>query len=444
MDRYFRMVSELIQDMYLCTHHCVGKADRRYLDEVFPSRPVVVRDISCHNVLANTEALRRAKYDLHGEPEVFAGEMARRADGTLTGELLEQANTKLWLNMPQTPIDVVKEAILYALRKNNEWGITSCQEASANTVYLEAIRELETHHQMTCDVHTHIVYGPVGFARESEESLHRLIDNADQHRSQHVHTNFVKFWLDGAPLPPYFTQCNLENGHPQQDKLVLREDLFLKGLTDADRKGYTCKIHVAGDGSARFALDAIAMVRKSNPNGPRHELAHCNNIHPGKPSRDDDAMESALTCLDDIVRLADMRVTAEMSPAIFHEKELIANSNSQLAWPFESLLEGDVHVTIGSDWLLPLTPNLFPALAAVVPRIGIEQTIYRITLAGAEAVGRSDEFGSISVGKKANFIQLDRDLTTSNIADTIVQRTWFEGCVVWSHPDARVASVEKN
>lgn len=266
------------------TKQQTGQVDRKYLDEVFPSQPVVVRDVSCHNVLANTEALKRTKYDLRNEVAPFGGELTLREDGTLTGELLEQANTKLWLNMPQTPTEVAQQALLFAVRKNNEYGITSCQEASANTVYLSALQELEKDQKLSCNIHTHIVYGPVGFARESEESLHKLIDEAERFKSQHVFTNFVKFWLDGAPLPPYFTQCNLENGSPQADKLVLSKEFFMKGLRDADRKGYTCKIHCAGAGSARFALDALATVREENADGPRHEIAHCNNVHRGRSS----------------------------------------------------------------------------------------------------------------------------------------------------------------
>lgn len=240
-----------------------------------------MRDPTCHNVLANTEALKRAQYDLRDEVAPFGGELARREDGTLTGELLEQANTKLWLNMPKTPTEVAQRAILLGIRMNNEYGITSCQEASANSVYLSALQELEKQKKITCNIHTHIVYGPVGFARESEESLHKLIDEAERFKSEHVFTNFVKFWLDGAPLPPHFTQCKLEDGSPQVDKLVLEKEFFMKGLRDADRKGYTCKIHCAGDGSARFALDALEAVREQNAHGPKHEIAHCNCVHPG-------------------------------------------------------------------------------------------------------------------------------------------------------------------
>lgn len=123
-----------------------------------------------------------------------------------------------------------------------------------------------------------------------------------------------------------------------------------------------------------------------------------------------------------------------MSPAIFHEKKLIAASSPHLAWPFEQLIEAGARLTIGSDWILPPTPNLFPALAALVPRLGAETVLRHITLMGAQAVGREKEFGSIEIGKIANFIELDRDLTSEDFADTVVHRTWFEGKLVWEHP----------
>lgn len=233
-------------------------------------------------MLANTEALKRAGYDLENEVAPRAGKLSRREDGQLTGELVEQASTKLWLKMPRPSIERAKEAILYAINKSNEWGITSCQEASANTIYLSAMQDLEKENKVTLSCHAHIVYAPVNFAMEEEESLHELIEKAEQFKSQHVRTNFVKFWLDGAPLPPYYTHCDLENGKPQEDKLCLEWDYFLKGLEHVDSKGFTCKLHVAGDGSARVALDAIEVVRKKNPQGPRHELAHCNKIHEGR------------------------------------------------------------------------------------------------------------------------------------------------------------------
>lgn len=142
-------------------------------------------------------------------------------------------------------------------------------------------------------------------------------------------------------------------------------------------------------------------------------------------------------------RFRSLRVTAEMSPAIFHEEELIAESSDQLLWPFEALLEAGTHLTIGSDWILPPTPNLFPALQALVPRLGAEEVLRLITLSGAEAVGRAEESGSIQIGKKANFIQLDRDLTRESFTTTVVHRTWFEGQLVWEHPSIQTPPSSK-
>ncbi|KAJ4154505.1 hypothetical protein NW754_001453 [Fusarium falciforme] len=57
----------------------------------------------------------------------------------------------------------------------------------------------------------------------------------------------------------------------------------LEKLLEAfDAKGMTCKLHATGEGSVRVALNAIEKVRRRNPEGPRHEIAHCNAVHNGK------------------------------------------------------------------------------------------------------------------------------------------------------------------
>lgn len=139
--------------------------------------------------------------------------------------------------------------------------------------------------------------------------------------------------------------------------------------------------------------------------------------------------------------MARLRVTAEMSPALFHETSLTQNF-PHFKWPFKALQDAGVHVTVGSDWIMPPTPDLFPALAAIVETLGTakgktaketggEKICRMITLSGAEAVGREKESGSIEVGKKASFIAVDRDLSRGEFAGARVLTTWFEGKLVW-------------
>lgn len=58
-------------------------------------------------------------------------------------------------------------------------------------------------------------------------------------------------------------------------------DKLVDHLVKYDARNMTCKTHVAGDGSMRLALNAYEVVRKQNSKGPKHELAHCNAVHPG-------------------------------------------------------------------------------------------------------------------------------------------------------------------
>ncbi|KAF4543337.1 uncharacterized protein LTHEOB_36 [Lasiodiplodia theobromae] len=408
----------IVASFYSALQFPDGQPDRKYLDTEFPDTPVAVRDPSLHNCLVNTEALKRLGYDSANPPEFPGGQFVRRETGEVTGELLEAASGELWMNMPQPPATFVRRALEHSMRVCNRYGITSCQEASANTAYLKALREIEMAGGMTVDLHTHIVHSPARYAQEEAEGLQALLHVADVFESECVRTRFVKFWLDGAPLPPHLTQSDLrEDGRPDEAMILVDWDTLLGALVKYDAKGYTCKIHCAGEGSVRRALDAIEKVRERNADGPSHEVAHCNAVHE-----------------DDIPRFKRLRVTAEMSPAIFHSPE-VALVPHLLRWPFRQMLDHDVRMTIGTDYFLTPTPNLFPTLQAVVGKLSAEEILRAITIEGAKAVGRDHELGSIQEGKLANFISVDSDLTQGGFEDAKVLETWHRGKSVWASGD---------
>lgn len=257
-----------------------GVADRKYLDEQFPDRPVVVLGGAGHSKLLNTEALRRAGYDLGKEENVQGGKFFRRDDGSLTGELGEAAMTKAALAMPFPGLAHIKRVLKHAIRVAHRAGVTSCQEASANTLLLNALCELDDEKSLQMDIATHIVYGPEFIAHESKCTLHPLLDDVEKFKRKHVDTRFVKVILDGVPLPPLFTHCALdEQGRPEKSKIIVEDvaDAVLK----YDERGMTVKIHCTGHGSTRMALDAIESARRRRPNGPKHEIAHNSGVHDG-------------------------------------------------------------------------------------------------------------------------------------------------------------------
>lgn len=254
--------------------------DRKYLDEKFPDQPVVILGGAGHSHLLNTEALVRAGYDIEKEEDVQGGKIFRREDGSLTGELGETAATKAVLAMSKPGLAHVKRALKKAIHTAHRAGVTSCQEASANTVLLHALRELDQANELRMNIATHIVHGPEFIAHESKTTLHPLIEKADEFRSAHVDTRFVKIVLDGVPLPPLYTHCELDdNDKPNEAKLLVVD--ATEAIENYDARGLTVKVHCTGHGATRIALDAIQSARSANPNGPRHEIAHCSGVHDG-------------------------------------------------------------------------------------------------------------------------------------------------------------------
>ena len=80
----------------------------------------------------------------------------------------------------------------------------------------------------------------------------------------------------------------------------------------------------------------------------------------------------------------------------------------------------------------PGLPALNPAEAITLPEV-----IVAYTRDGARAVGRGDEIGTLTVGKSADFIVLDRDILAVPITDvsgTKVLATWFMGKKVYAAP----------
>lgn len=102
------------------------------------------------------------------------------------------------------------------------------------------------------------------------------------------------------------------------------------------------------------------------------------------------------------------------------------------------MMDAGAHMTIGSDWGAVPDPSLFQHMAKIVETVGQgdkvlggEALCRMMTLNGAIAVNREKEMGSIEVGKKANFIVMNQDLSKGEFDGAKVLRTYFEGEKVW-------------
>lgn len=391
--------------------------DRAFLDAAFPDDPVLLHDRSAHNVLVNARAMELAGINAD-TPEVRNGRAVRDAAGRLTGELHEQARWPLFRTMGMHGDDIMALAVRHARDLNHRYGVTSVQDASSTAQLLRVLRALDESDELDLHVAAHLVWREESFGMAGIEELDRMIDRHGDYASRRVDTRFVKFWLDGSPIPPYWTHsCIHDDGTVDEEHLLIPQEEMNAAMVRFDAAGLTVKVHCAGEGAVRRALDAVEHARTVNgPAGPRHEIAHC-----------------CLVDAADFGRFAPLRVGAEMSPAVWH----LAEHDVTHLYEFDTVVESGAEMTFGTDWSVAETPNLFPALQGAIQHgdhsIDLATGLAAMTVNGAEAVGHRDRRGTLETGKDADLIVLDRhlfEIPTDEIGGTVVLRTVVGGRTV--------------
>ena len=409
-----------------------NKPHRSHLDKVFPDTPVYLREGTFHHALLNSKALAMAGID-RNTVAPYGGDIPRDEAGDLTGELVETATELAEPYLPVMQAEQNLAALRWAVAVNNQYGITSVQDASAHLPTLQTLAALEAEGALTLRVAAHLIWGSPKFGGMNNAGLEELIEHRTHYASEHVDVDFIKIWVDGSPTPPYFTQSDVIAGNDQIEagRLLFPPAVLNDTVVRFDRMGLKVKLHVAGDGAARAALDAIGAARKANPDSKiRHELGHTNLVTPA-----------------DMPRFAELNTIAEMSPSVWHLYGRLLGDPPRDAWEFRTLYEHGARLTIGTDWVVTPTPNLFPALEGMLDRgdesIDLAAALRAMTLNGAFAAGWEGSSGSLQAGKYANFVVLDRnlfDIPVSAISETQVLRTVFEGRTVYSAD--RAGSIE--
>jgi predicted amidohydrolase YtcJ len=241
---------------------------REFLDAVSGDKAVFLNDDSNHNGWVNSKALALAGIDK---------DTLDPSDGTygrdpLTGEpnglLFEGAEQNLFDSLPDWSARQYQNGVIEAARIANEFGITAMKDANASLADMAAYQAVDQQNAL----HAHIVTSiktPYGH-REDVLDYDAIDRTRDRYKSKHVHTATVKLYMDGVPtssrtaamLAPY-TPVHPGDA-PNTGKLHVAPALVTRDVVELDKRGYTVKIHAAGDRSVRVSLDAIEAARVAN------------------------------------------------------------------------------------------------------------------------------------------------------------------------------------
>ena len=420
------------------------------LDAICSDIPIYFADDEGHKGLANTICLVKAgimKADgtvLKKDKDIRGGEIVMGPDGTPAGFLKEQAGTytRSFLdNENLYPVDIAKVVVRKIQEHLLSEGYTMYIDGWGNYFYndnfFKAARQLDRSGDMN------FVLG-LTYEVESwmnvDEALKKAAD-VQKYASTHVKTNWLKLFMDGTveggtgyvdPLYP--------DGH--QGLANWTED----ELTDITRKtnanGMTMHIHTMGNKAVNSVVSAYADGGKDEM---RNTLVHVRNVN-----------------TEDYQRMADhnMYVTSGMlwhhcpsnAADFIREHGLAPAGVEDKSYPMRSFFDNGIHVTSHSD---------FPALSGSpddpfgIMEIAVtgvlhgengapwwseelltrEQAIASLTINVAKQMLIENERGSISEGKYADFLLVDKDVLSCPVTEIHTARaaaTYFEGKRVFS------------
>ena len=418
---------------------------RARLDAVTPDNPVFLVDSAFHSAWLNSKALRVLNIDATTQDPEGGVIVRDPVSGEPTGILFDNAAYAVIQAMPGHSPEEYQEALRWSVRQLNRYGVTAIKDALADNDTVAAYAALDNAGGLHARVATSLPWKSV-WTETSEQQLDN-IERRQRHKTARVATDFIKIMLDGIPpsytavfLDPYLPDA--QHGADFRGQLMVPAAELRRGVIDFDARGLTVKIHTAGDGALRAALDAFQAARETNgDSGLRHEVSHASYIHP-----------------DDIPRFQALNVTAELSPIFWYRSPIIDAMANVLGaeraynmFPIRSLLTSGARMVYGSDWPVVAEPNPWPGVEAMITRsdpsgrqnttlwpeqaIDLASAIEILTRNGAAAMYLEQVSGSIEVGKSADMIVLDRNLfeiPAEQIGETQVLRTVLEGRVVYS------------
>ena len=425
------------------------ESPRKFLDAVSGDKAVLLNDDSNHNGWANSKALELGGITKHTK-DLADGTYVRNSEtGEPNGILLENAEQNLYDLIPKWNDDQTQKGAIKAIQIAHQFGVTGMKDASTSEQTMSAYKSLDQSGNF--NIHMAVsISTPYGH-RVKQLDYDKIDALREKYKSANVHTSFVKLYIDGVPtasrtaamLAPYTAE---EGKDPISGMLHIEPDLLTADLIELDKRGFTVKVHVAGDRSVRIALDAIEAARKANGNsGLRHELAHAGFIDK-----------------DDIIRFSKLQAVADLSPYLWHPSPIIDSIVSAVGprgkyyWPIKALLDANAPILAGSDWPAAVSSmDPWVGIEAMVSRadpranfpgtlwpeqaINLEQALEIYTMNGAKALLLDDITGSIRVGKSADLIVLNQDLfdvPVEAINETRVEMTLFKGNIVYQLIDS--------
>ena len=413
---------------------------RDHLDAVAPAHPVALWRCDLHLVAVNSTALQLAGID-KTTPDPPDGVIEKDSMGHPTGILRELAPNLIKAVIPAPEADAVVAAMQDGITKLHTLGLTGLHDVRLmggleGAPALKAWQLLNEKDKLDLRCWVSLA----GERLEEAIALGLRTGLGDER----LHIGHLKYFADGGMgartawmLESYL---DAEFGMPLGSMAELA-----KKISVAEKAGLAVIVHAIGDRANREVIDVLEEIIESRdqtnersfmPSALSHRIEHAQMIRS-----------------EDIQRLAKLKVAVCVQP---HNMILDINMIDESVGPlgrhtyaYKEMIDAGIPVLLSSDAPVCDPSPLVGVHAAVTrqrrdgtpaggwypeQRISVADALRGYTTMPAAFYGQTRNMGSLTPGKWADMIVLDRDIfqvDPMEIADTQVEMTVFDGRVVY-------------
>jgi predicted amidohydrolase YtcJ len=414
-------------------------ADTRFpthqaLSRAVPNNPVYLTRVDGHAALVNAKAMELAQVTA-ATPDPTGGRFIRDSGGTgnPTGVLVDGAQGVVGRVIPPASRAELREQTLAAIAEANRWGLTGIHDAGVAPEGIAVYEDLAREGRY--DLRNYVM------VRSNDEGVDAFMRRGPQLGlyGGRLWVRAIKLTADGALgsrgaalLEPY-------SDDPGNTGLITTPPERIKSVAvRALRAGFQVNVHAIGDRANRMVLEQFDAAFRDVPVADhRFRIEHAQILR-----------------YQDIPRFAELDVIPSMQGShqtsdMYWVPNRLGWARAQGAYAWRSLLNTGVVIPNGSDFPVEAVNPLISFHSFVTrqdadnfppggwfpeQRTTRQEALWSITLWPAYAAFMENESGTLTTGKYADFVVLDRDIMTvapEEILKASVVMTVLGGQVVY-------------
>ena len=392
------------------------------LNELFPDRPVILERVDGHASIANDFALKLAGVK---PGQTMEGGQFLMQDGKLTGLLVDNAVSVVDKMMPPVTKEDYKNWLISAQQNCFATGLTTITDCGLSPADIDQVDALQKSNDLKMRLYVMLSDKPESYLSKYYTDGGYVTDR--------LSVKGIKVYSDGALGSR--GACLLQHYADKADWsgfLLSSQAHFDSLAAQLINTDFQMCTHAIGDSANRTILNVYAKYLKGK-NDKRWRIEHAQIIHPS-----------------DFHLFGENSIVPSVQPThatsdMYWAGDRLGAERLKGGYAFKQLLDENGWLPLGTDFPVEEI-NPFKTFLASVARqdskgfpaggfqmenaLTREQTIRGMTIWAAKANRMEKQVGSLEIGKKADFIILDKNLMivpADSILQIKVKRTYLNG-----------------